>query len=378
MTSNPAWKTSRLGKSDFITALVELASENKHPFPSSTEWERLFYSNTPKAITDEEKKDLGAIAVYAGNLLHQNYTLTWNFYYLSLYFISQLRRHRLKAYDGIWSHEALNSQYAIKMYLSLCSSLSREELMQIFELDREAQPQTIARRRSHVSGKILDIDPHVLADKRLRPVLLLDELIQAIIYGDTQHPTNYYFYSDSLSLLATMLSSQARHAEYNDCHDDLFLFLLTNQLGMYSNRFISRMLRNIVEQQKPPEQSSNGLFMSAYSYLFTETGCKETSIADKSIFLLVLVSNQTYLSKNPFATSLGLFTSLQEISPTLSSSIVEQEHSHISFKQLFDTLKDTFDHRQAPIALLSLLSHNSNFRIYFLSRTDPETMVHVI
>jgi hypothetical protein len=378
---------SRYTRLVFIQALFEIASDTKHLFPTSSVWEQLFYSDLPTILSAQDRKDLEEMATMAGKQLLQHHSSTWNFYYLCLFFVSQLRRMRLKAYDGLWTKEARNSQFALNLYLSLCEFVSRPELLQLFEVDREVQPglRIVERRRSQVSGKILDIDAHVISDKRLRPAQLLDEVIQALIYGDTQHPSNYLFYLDLLKLLIRLLSSQKQHLEAGDCQEDLFFLILTTQLGHYSNRMVSRLLRNIAEQQGKPSVGSNGLFMSAYTYLFSVDDSRDTTIAEVSMFLLVLLCNQSYLKNNPFAISLSIFSSLQgnfltysEISPTLSTTIAEQELSHVSFRQLFDTIHQCFDFSLTPLVLLSLLTHNHNFKLYFLSRTDPETMVLMI
>jgi hypothetical protein len=368
---------SRFTRLDFTQALFEIASETKHQFPTSSVWEQLFYSDLPAILSSQDRVDLEHIAKIAGKKLLQHPAANWNFYYLCLFYVTQLRRMRLKAYDGIWTKEARNSQFALSMYLSLCETISRSDLLQLFELDREFQPAVpnIERRRSQVSGKILDIDPHVLSDKRLRPAQLLDEVIQSIIYGDTQHPSNYFFYLNLLNLLIRLLSSQKQHLDTGDCQEDLFVLILTSQLGHYANRMISRLLRNIAEQQKRPSVGSNGLFMSAYSYLFSVHDHQESTITEVSMFLLALLCNQSFLPKNPFAFSLSIFTSLQEISPTLSTTLAEQELSHVSFRQLFDMICQYFEFALTPLVLLTLLSHNQKFKNYFLSRTDPEIMV---
>jgi hypothetical protein len=69
---------------------------------------------------------------------------------------------------------------------------------------------------------------------------------------------------------------------------------------------------------------------------------------------------------------------LQEISPSLSSAILEQEHSHISFKQLYDTIQSNLDTNGTLALLFVLLSKNPDFRIYHLSRTDPESMLSAL
>jgi hypothetical protein len=162
---------------------------------------------------------------------------------------------------------------------------------------------------------------NVVNDKRSKSVLFLDELLQVIIYGDTHHPSNYFYYNDALNLLFLLFQGQQNHIHDPDNESDFFLQQTIKQMGLYGNRFISRMLRNFVEKQKSP--TTEGLFMSAYSYLFASTGNRylskesfafeETGICQKSLLLLLLLSCQTFHQPNRYSDAISMFQSLQGI-----------------------------------------------------------------
>ncbi|KAJ2995478.1 hypothetical protein HDV02_000763 [Globomyces sp. JEL0801] len=80
-------------------------------------------------------------------------------------------RMRLKAYDGTWPHEAHNALVALKINLKyLVHALDKQSLSDLFESDRlkttspalQKPVHNPGRRRSIVSGKVMDMDPNVI------------------------------------------------------------------------------------------------------------------------------------------------------------------------------------------------------------------------
>ena len=116
--------------------------------------------------------------------------------------------------------------------------------------------------------------------------------------------------------------------------------------------------------------------MSAYTYIFSKaTESLSSPLADHSVLLLVLVSSQAVDDESqPWRDSIGVFETTQGQSP---SPILENfdETSHFSFKLIYDQICKTLDKDETIVLLYLLLFRNKSFRIYFLSRTDPEFMV---
>ncbi|KAJ3366850.1 hypothetical protein HDU91_001732 [Kappamyces sp. JEL0680] len=311
-----------------------------------------------------------------------NNPATHNFNVLILVLLTHLRRIRLKAYVGEWPVEAINSLFALRLITKhLVRNHSRGEIVDIFDFDRQVSspshhivpsPLIVGRRRSVVSGRIMDVDDQVIVDKRPRSTVLFEELIQVIIYAETK----YAFYEECFELLYCLLASQLDREPSEHYWDDLFWNLLMHQMSHFANGLTTRLLRNYIEQQPAPQQSSTGLFMSAYSLLVgRDPGSEVCRIAENSIILLVLISCQwTDDASRPFKDAIGLFETVQDtaVSPLADG---RKDENHVSFKLIYDQMARSLEQEATVILLYLLLMRNNHFRIYFLSKTDPETMV---
>lgn len=181
-------------------------------------------------------------------------------------------------------------------------------------------------------------------------------------------------------MIFALFESQTSRSHSDGYFQDLFLHILLEQQSHFANRLIARLLRNFIDQQPDPSKGGVGIFMSAYSLVFSKNEPRAPSrIADKSILLLLLVSVQKFdLPNNAFQNAIKFFRSVQDISPTIEGALLKAEHSHISFKQIFEQISKKMEQEEITIFLYLMIQRNLDFKIYVLSRTDPETFVVLI
>ena len=93
-------------------------------------------------------------------------------------------------------------------------------------------------------------------------------------------------------------------------------------ISHFSNGLISRLLLNYTEQQIP-YQPSSGLFMSAYSILFAPPLAEgQCAIAEQSLLILLLVSNQPVDSVSyPWRDSILTHSSKESSSPLMNAEM---------------------------------------------------------
>jgi Dyggve-Melchior-Clausen syndrome protein len=138
---------------------------------------------------------------------------------------------------------------------------------------------------------------------------------------------------------------------------------------------ISRLLHNYIEQQAP-YQSTGGLFMSAYSIIFSAPLAEgQSPIADHSLLILLLVSIQPVDTISHTWHESILIQSIKESSSPVLNFELE---SKISFKLIYDQIAKSMDKDESVIFLYLMLIRNNPFKIYFLSRSDPEEMVLIV
>jgi hypothetical protein len=231
----------------------------------------------------------------------------------------------------------------------------------------------------------MEIDASLQTENRLRHVLLMEELLQIIIYSNTKTFLNFQVYLECLHLLLNLLSTQMFTIPSTSNNQlqklDLFWFLLLDDFSHFANGLVVRLIRNFIEQQPPPSEAQpNGLFMTALNFLVGKSvGENPSPIADHSINLLLIISSQCFQNISPsFKEAIGKFETANDsaLSPTIDEG--PKDDTHISFKRIYNQIAKSLDKDENVVLLYLLLIRNDYFRIYFLSRTDPEEMVSSI
>ncbi|KAJ3318783.1 hypothetical protein HDV06_007034 [Boothiomyces sp. JEL0866] len=361
-------ETSKMLNTPIFDALLKLCN-GVHNFPDSPIWERIFYCDLPLYNEQLAMVYDHAGTIIATEMLNTN-PQTKNFNKLLLYFLTHLKKVRNRAYDCDWPFEARNALYSMRTFLkTFMRILKKEELINLMELDKTIEPQSpspkIGKRRSSVSGKVLEIDSNVLLDKRSRNMALLED-----------SPMNYSFYLESIDLLIVLFSSQLYSSIATKTADHLFLDLALNQFGYFANGLIARLVRNVIENQSPPSEGKNGLFLSAYSYIFPKQLHNPhftNALRNKSLtLLLLLTSQQNGAKENPYANSIK---ELKNTKGPASPLLEAPADSLLSFKQIFESIASGMKKEEVGMFLYTMLLLNTEFKIYFLSRTDPEAML---
>ena len=117
----------------------------------------------------------------------------------------------------------------------------------------------LGKKRSTFSGKIMEVDASLQTEKRLRHVLLMEELLQIVIYSNTKTFLNYQVYLECLHLLLNLMSTQMFSIPSSSTDQrqelDLFWILLLDDFSHFANGLIVRLFRNFIDQQTPPPEA---------------------------------------------------------------------------------------------------------------------------
>jgi hypothetical protein len=186
---------------------------------------------------------------------------------------------------------------------------------------------------------------------------------------DNRTQLDYQLYAECIEVLVCLFSSQSEREPVNHFRNDLFLDLLIDHMKDHSNRLAERLLKNYIEHLPEPAPSvGNGLIMSAYTMLVGKSVAHSDSfsVSDNSLVLLILIASQGMCQ---VVRSLGVNNHFQ------SSIMIESVEDSISFRLLYNRIGKKIG-EETVFLLYLLMTRNNHFRIYFLSRTDPETMVN--
>ncbi|KAI8371481.1 Dymeclin [Radiomyces spectabilis] len=147
----------------------------------------------------------------------------------------------------------------------------------------------------------------------------------------------------------------------------------------FSNRtdaIVAKLLENATEQKSPPAQSSSMVY-SAYNYLFaSRTGsagdADSLPVADRSLLLLLLLATQRS-SNGEWAGYRHALKGLRD-HHVLSSDLenMDQKIHLISYKEMFELFCRSLANEERMLLFYLMLIENESFRVYVLSRTDPE------
>ncbi|CAO3624492.1 unnamed protein product [Cunninghamella echinulata] len=216
----------------------------------------------------------------------------------------------------------------------------------------------------------LPIHPNVEKDTRPKTEQLMDALLTLIVnMNPNTNYSTYEFYVELLNTVLVLFSTQLHHTDTKE--PNYFLDLLLNQFGNRTDALLAKLLDNIIENKTPPLQSSSVVY-NAYNYFFAPrasgTDVDPLPVADRSLLLILLLSTQSQQYRKAIA---GL-RDHHVISSTLENQ--ETKVHLISFKDLFNVISQSLHIEERMLLFYLILVENESFRVYILSRTDPETI----
>ncbi|KAI8878773.1 hypothetical protein K501DRAFT_195071 [Backusella circina FSU 941] len=213
-----------------------------------------------------------------------------------------------------------------------------------------------------------------------------ERLIESLLYIMINTDPNlnyscYEFYVEALNTFLVLLSTQLQHARLEQ--DNYFLGILMGKFGNRAEAVVARLLENVVEQKAPPPQSSSVMY-TAYSYFFNsrrKSSNPDTDgmpVADRSLLLLLLLGTQSSSSdsQNKWVESYRYAIANLSDHNVVSSDIdgCDRRMHLISFKGLFEIFSRSLHVEERMLLFYLILVENESFRVYVLSRTDPETI----
>nr|KAJ3420075.1 hypothetical protein HK105_006145 [Polyrhizophydium stewartii] len=367
--------SNKFAASPLFSALRELAAAEPLPFPSDAAWLRALRSPIPSVLTIQDSFDLDCAGQPAGEAMVANQSTTGNFNTLVLYLLTQLRRMRLLAYEGEWPQEAHNALFGVRIFTKyFVESTSKQQLFEIFEHNRAGSPvhdevprsstpsQSVdsgsASTQANSTLQIMPIDAWVATDKRKRSLALLEELLHVVIYANTTTAANYEFYVDAINLLLVLLSGQLARSAIEPADNDHFMVTLMDNLG----------------------QVPACMLYSAYSMLFApkDDPAKTSPVADKSLMLLLVLTGQApHAYPNNFREALsGLIDSGGvTAAPSTIISEIATNPLQMPFRDIYQAVIIHMRKDETSLLLYVLLLKNREFRMYVMSRTDPEGLL---
>eukprot|EP00842_Homolaphlyctis_polyrhiza_P001841 jgi/Hompol1/2658/HPOL_005483-RA len=217
----------------------------------------------------------------------------------------------------------------------------------------------------------------LLSDKRRRILAILEELLHVIIYADTQSLSSYEFYLETINLLLVLLSGQMIRGTSDACENDRIMHILLNDLSHFSKGMIGRLLENVIVRQSKPIGAA-GVLYSVYSVFFApkEDPSKISPLADKSMLLMLVVTGQSSsVSQNLFREAFASLVDSGSDSAPLILSDVSSNPLQMPFRSIYHAIIKHIHRDETCLLLYMLLLKNREFRMYVLSRTDPEGLM---
>ncbi|KAH6572968.1 hypothetical protein BASA60_006314 [Batrachochytrium salamandrivorans] len=392
---------NKFATSTLFASLKDLAGPHPLPFPTSSVWDRILRSDIPSALTIQDAFDLDQAAQEFVQNMATNNCSTFNFNTLVLYFLTQLRQMRNIAYEGEWSSEAHNAMFSVRIFTKhFAETLSKKHMIDIFEHDRtlfpvpsdsihtslnsthyqttsplggsatsvnsmEGERVSTSFRKSMSGPRSLLIDPCVAMDKRKRSLALLEELLHVVIYANTTTSLNYEFYLEAINLLLVLLSSQMIHVSSEVVDKSYFLLILLDNLSHFAKGILGRLLENFIGQQPKPSYGN-------------EDPIKASPLAEKSILLLMIISGQgASESINYYRDAFSSLVDSGTLKESPSTILSEMATSplHMPFKDIYRVIIKCICKDETCLVLYMLLLKNREFRMYVLSRTDPDVLL---
>ncbi|KAI9489961.1 Dymeclin [Zychaea mexicana] len=199
---------------------------------------------------------------------------------------------------------------------------------------------------------------------------------------DPNNYSKYEFYVEVLNTLLVLLSTQLHRVKLTE--SNYFLEILLQRFSDRANAVVAKLLENFIEQKVPPPQSSNVVY-NAYSYFFSSrqnsaSDADTFPVADRSLLLMLLLATQSKILNDDETSGVAsayrlAFANLRDHHVLASDLEASDKKYHlISFKDLFGLFCQSLGIEERMLLFYVMLVENDSFRVYVLSRTDPETI----
>ncbi|KAJ8663343.1 hypothetical protein O0I10_000582 [Lichtheimia ornata] len=361
------------------SALKTLSSAVSLSINDSSFWPALLQTTKfPSSHSLQDTYDLEMATVSLSIDLAANNVRTRNFNKLVLHLLSQLKHIQSTNPETIPT-EAYNALFLTRVFTKhFAGNLTNEEIMKQFE-DNVDVPQ---ENTFQLDLKKLTISDQVKSDHRPRGEQLLDALTTALINLDPyENYSAYEFYTEILNTLIVFFSTQLHRSHVNE--GNYFLDLLLDKFGDRADAVVAKLLENFITQKPPPALSSSVVY-NAYSYLFSSRSGSASDVDpmpmnERSLLLLLLLTTQLKTSRDdssaPTSPYRTVFANLRDHNVLATDVDGQDKKFHlISFKDLFSLFCNSLGVEERMLLLYVMLVENDSFRVYVLSRTDPETM----
>ncbi|CAM0134719.1 unnamed protein product [Umbelopsis sp. WA50703] len=241
----------------------------------------------------------------------------------------------------------------------------------------------------------LTVNTQVEEDPRPKGEQLLYYLIEIILHVDSHaNYSTHEFYVEVLNTIIVLLSTQLHQQSADRTEYNYFINILMTKFGHQANAIVFKLLRNFMDQKFPPPSSSNVVY-NAYSYFFSGKGVSSSAdtlpVADRSLLLLLLLSTQfkngrdeqseedgdrdNLLWADAYRHAIANISGDQEpVMGTQAEKGKDEASTSVSFRELYTIFSGSLAVEERMLLFYLFLVENESFRVYVLSRSDPETI----
>lgn len=309
--------------------------------------------------------------------LEQNNRYTANFGALLVHLLSLLKRMADGGFTGDVPVEAYNALFLTRAFTKhFVEDLSAGEIHDLFEsTGSQVSPVSHASQTSPTSPPLmvqvgerkLCIEESVLMDTRDRAEQLLELLIGLLLEMNPKTQDQHGMYVETLNTVVVLLSTQIFQSSTKHTGENYFLNIWMETFSHLSDPLVQRLISNFSDQKPAPGFGIGGLAYSAYTYLFPGTASgstggsapEVTSLADRSILVLLLLANQPVpvtpltgdegsMDRNSVRLAVGRVgdgrkdaTSLDSLQSSALQSTSNDAHGSehpVSFRDLYETI----------------------------------------
>ncbi|CAG8705903.1 14661_t:CDS:10, partial [Acaulospora morrowiae] len=306
---------------------------------------------------------------------------TANFNTLLLHALSQMRKVLGLEFVGEIPIAAYNSLFLVRIFSKhFVGNMAHDEIHCLFEGSVSGtdylSPEECRRASEELVPNNLVIDPMVLYDSRSKAEQLLGGLLTIILEMDPiSNASTYEYYQECLDTLLVLFSTQIHQSSPGKINSNYFLNIFLIRFSHLSDELTRRLVTNFIEQ-KPPPPSSTSVVHNAYYYLFPTRSSvflpsDPPPVAERSLLLLLLLAAQWKVpgqDKNLFRKGIR---SLKDETTKASGDF----DMVISFRILYQLICRQLPNEELCLMLYLLMVENEDFRVYVLSRLDPEILL---
>ncbi|KAI8071187.1 Dymeclin [Gilbertella persicaria] len=211
-----------------------------------------------------------------------------------------------------------------------------------------------------------------------------EQLVEALLYvlinmDPCFSYSTYEFYTEILNTMIILCSTQLRHSKASQTNN-YFLHVLMHKFANRAETVVARLLENLISQKTAPPQSSSVMY-TAYNYFFSGrtnvlSDTDSIPVADRSLLLLLLLGTQPLENDSKWMKAYRFALATLSDHNMVSNDIDEPDRKMhlISFKDLFEIFSTSLHIEERMLLFYLILKENETFRVYVLSRTDPETI----